>query len=166
MHRFNCCFLVLGVAACAIVLSGCTDGGNTVKTEYVEGVLTVDGETIAEADVTFAPVTQGQGMSAAGRTDANGVYKLTAMGAEAKGSPQGGTLPGDYYVGVIKTVSDTPLSAEEAEAQGVEFVEPEPGVEPEMTYVVPQKYNIPKDSGIKVTVAKGKNDIPLKLVSE
>jgi hypothetical protein len=36
---------------------------------------------------------------------------------------------------------------------------------PKITYVVPQKYNNPRESGLKVTVQAGQNTIPLELTS-
>ena len=105
-------------------------------------------------------------MSATGRTDANGLYKLTASArGEGATNAEGGTLPGEYYVGVIKSVSDTPMSEEEAHEKGVEYVAPPPGQAPTVTHVVPQKYNDPKQSGLKVTVEAGTNDIPIELTS-
>jgi hypothetical protein len=107
-------------------------------------------------------------MSATGTSDANGVYKLTATVTGEQGAePGAGTLPGEYHVGVIKTEFETPLTEEEAEEQGIEYTgEPEPGEDQNMTFIVPQKYNIPQDSGLTVTVKEGDNDIPLKLTTE
>ncbi len=135
--------------------------------EYVEGVVTMDGTPVAEATVMFVPVTEGEGLSATGMTDESGVYKLTAANLGGETAPAGGgTLPGEYYVGVIKSVQEVPLSAEEAEEQGVEFVEPSSESIPETTHVVPVKYNNPKESGLKFTVEAGDNDIPITLTSE
>ena len=33
------------------------------------------------------------------------------------------------------------------------------------THVVPEKYNIPSESGIKVTVKEGANNIPIELTT-
>lgn len=166
MDRSNYCLLLFALSACVVGLTGCP-GGAGVKTEYVEGVVTLDGTPVPEATVMFVPVTEGQGMSATGRTDASGVYKLTAAATgEATATAEGGTLPGEYYVGVIKSVTETAMSEEEAHEKGVEYVAPAPGQAPEVTHVVPQKYNDPKESGLKVTVQAGRNDIPLELTSE
>ena len=94
MHRLNCCrLLVLGLAACAVAMTGCSSP--VTDTNLVEGVVTLDGQPVAEATVTFQPVTEGQGVSATGITDENGVYKLTAVGMGAAGAKaQSGTLAG------------------------------------------------------------------------
>ena len=167
MHRPNYCLLVLGLATCAVTMAGCPGGGAVLDTEYVKGVVTLDGTPVPDATVMFTPVTEGQGVSATGRTDASGVYKLTAAATEgATAKAEAGTLPGEYYVGVIKSVSEVPMSEEEADEKGVEYVAPAPGEEPEVTHVVPEKYNNPRKSGLKVTVEKGSNDIPLELASQ
>ena len=166
MHRLNYCLLALGLAACVVGLTGCP-GQATVDAEYVVGVVTLDGTPVADATVMFSPVTAGQGLPATGRTDASGVYKLTATASEgAAAEPGAGTLPGEYYVGVIKSVTEAPMSEEEAFEKGVEFVPPPPGQAPEMKHEVPGKYNNPKESGLKVTVEAGSNDIPIELTSE
>jgi hypothetical protein len=167
MQRTNYCLVVLVLATCVTVLTGCSGGKATLDTQYVEGVVTVDDKPVEGATVTFVPVNEGQGMSATGTTDANGVYKLTAtVTGDQEAEPGAGTLPGDYYVGVIKTEFASVVSEEEAEEQGVEYEGgPEPGADEDMTFVVPQKYNIPKDSGLQVTVSEGDNDIPLKLTT-
>ncbi len=171
MHRPNCCFLVLCLAACVIGLTGCGGGSQKeiLDTEPVQGLVTLDGEPVPEAVVTFVPVTEGQGVSATGTTDANGVYTLTAaITGEKAGEAGAGTLPGEYLVGVAKTIVESPLSEEEAEEKGVEYVPStgDPGADTTFTYVVPEKYNSPRDSEIKVTVAAGENDIPIELTSE
>jgi hypothetical protein len=167
MHRLNYGLLVVGLATCALAVSGCPGGEGVLDTEYVGGVVTLDDTPVPEATVMFVPVTEGQGTSATGRTDAEGVYTLTAADTgEATAETEGGTLPGEYYVGVIKSVSEVPMSEEEADAKGVEYVAPTPGQEPKVTHVVPQRYNDPKTSGLKVTVKAGDNDIPIKLTSE
>jgi hypothetical protein len=168
MNRLNYGLLLLGLATCAVAMTGCPGGGGEVlDTQYVEGVVTLDGEPVPGATVTFVPVSGGQGVSATGATDPSGVYKLTAVGTgEATAEAGAGTLAGEYYVGVVKTKIETPMTEEEAEEKGVEYVASERSESPEVTHVVPQKYNNPKESGIKVTVKEGKNDIPIELTSE
>jgi hypothetical protein len=166
MKRLNCCLLVLGAAFCAVLFAGCS-GGSTMGVEYVEGLVTMDGQPVPEATVMFVPVTEGEGLSATGMTDANGIYKLTASNLGGETAPAGGgTKPGEYYVGVIKSVSEEPMSEEEAHEQGIEYVAPSGEEVPPVTHVVPVKYNNPKESGVKVTVKAGKNDLPIALTSD
>ncbi len=157
----------MGLAASFAGLAGC-GGQPTLNTEYVEGVVTLDGQPVPEATVTFEPVTDGQGASATGMTNQQGVYKLTAtVTGELAAVHEGGTLPGEYHVGVVKTIVETPMSEEEAEQAGVPYVPTnEYASAPKTTFVVPQKYNNPRESGIQVTVESGRNTIPLELTSD
>jgi hypothetical protein len=155
----------VGAMMCALVFGGCS-GGDVLKTEYVEGTVTLDGSPIAEATVMLVPVTQGQGLSATGQTDDRGVFRLTAANLDGRIAQAGaGTLPGEYYVGVLKSVSETHMSEEESREKGVPYAGPKPGESPPITHIVPVKYNDPKASGLKATVQSGKNTIPLELTS-
>ena len=124
--------------------------------------MTLDGEPVANATVTFTPVTEGAGAMATGTTNAEGKYRLTAVVAGY--TPQGGsgTLPGEYNVGVVKAKPpEIPTSPEASQLK--------PGQRPTgstLTYLVPQKYENPATSGIKKTVKEGKNDIPIELSSK
>jgi hypothetical protein len=141
---------------------GCGGKKAGLKTELVEGVVTLDGEPVADATVTFVPVNPTQGASATGTTDSAGKYRLTAMKPGFNPDPGSGTLPGEYYVGVMKVkLPEQPTSTEAAM--------PKEGQRPTssaLTYVVPQKYDNPQKSGIQKTVKEGKNDIPIELTSK
>ena len=166
MKQSYCSLFLFGAASCALVFAGCS-GGSSLGTEYVEGTVTLDGQSIADATVMFVPVNEGEGASATGMTDENGVYKLTAQNVGGEMAEAGsGTLPGEYYVGVIKSVSEEPMSEEEAYEKGVEYVPPSAEEVPEIEHIVPVKYNNPKESGITVTVKAGKNDIPIQLTTD
>ncbi len=174
MHRLNCCLVILGLATCAVASIGCSPSGKTtIATEYVEGVVTLDGDPVADATVTFMPVNAEEGVSATGLTDANGVYKLTATpGGDEAGEPGAGTVAGEYYVGVVKTTvpeieEEETTSDEAAEGGGATTDEEvyDDTSDDGITYVVPEKYNNPKESGIKKTVKEGKNDINIELTS-
>jgi hypothetical protein len=166
MQRRTDSLLWLGVVVCLAAMVGC-GGQPTLSTEYVEGVVTVDGQPVPEATVTFVPVVEGQGAPATGMTNAQGVYKLTAtVTGEVAAKAEAGTLPGEYHVGVMKNVIETPMSQEEAEKAGVEYTPADEYAAPKITYEVPQKYNNPRESGLKVTVQAGQNNIPLELTSD
>jgi hypothetical protein len=157
-------------ALCALAVLGCP-GTTTLQTEYVEGVVTLDGEPLEGATVTFVPVSAGQGMSATGLTDAQGKYTLTAVGGgEVEATAGAGTLPGEYHVGVVKLEMESPpddeITEEEAKARGVEDEPSEKLAEPKITHIVPQKYNDPRKSGLKATVQEGDNSIPIELASQ
>ncbi|HVX57439.1 MAG TPA: carboxypeptidase-like regulatory domain-containing protein [Candidatus Saccharimonadales bacterium] len=151
-----------GLAAGMMLASvGCGPKQSALKTEEVEGVVTLDGTPVPGATVTFVPV-QPDGATATGMTDSAGKYRLTALKPGYNPQPGSGTLPGEYNVGVSKIKSPEP-------PKSTEETMPKPGERPkgsEITYLVPQKYENPQDSGIKKTVKEGKNDIPIELTSK
>ncbi len=148
----------------AIAVVGC-GGASTLDTHPVEGVVTLDGEPVPNATVMFVPVDEQQGLSATGITDQSGVYTLTAVGTgEDVARAGGGTLPGEYQIGVIKTEVESYLSEEEAMEQGIPY-EPPP-LEPKVDHIVPLRYNLPQRSGLTATVTEGKNNIPIELTSD
>ncbi|HQU42342.1 MAG: hypothetical protein B7Z73_14555 [Planctomycetia bacterium 21-64-5] len=161
---FSKLLLVAGILS-AIVSLGCAEKKKVLATELVEGVVTLDGQPVAGATLTFVPVQDGVGAAATGTSDATGKYTLTAVGAGPGAKPGAGTLPGEYNVGVLKDeVPDVPGSGEE----GYQLpAADQPPSALTVTHVVPQQFNDPKTSGIpKVTVKAGKNDIAIVLKSK
>ncbi len=82
--------------ALMLVASGCGGKGGLVA---VRGVVTLDGQPVEGASVTFSP-EEDSGKAAGGLTDSEGVFDLTTF------SEGDGALPGDYRVTVTKTESD------------------------------------------------------------
>jgi hypothetical protein len=162
MQRLKCPPPLAAILFCFLPLMGCGDKKEvSYETEPVEGILTLDDKPIAGATVTFIPVTEGQGVSATGTTDESGKYTLTAVGKGA-GEPGAGTLPGEYFVGVVK--SEFPSAGDHTEGQASSA--DTAGKTTKMTHIIPEKYNDPKTSGLKVTVKEGDNVIPLTLTSK
>lgn len=153
-------------AALAVILTlaGCGKDSkhNTVK---VEGVVTLDDKPVPNATVTFRPVKEGSGAPATATTDDQGRYSLITVGT---GTREAGAVPGEYHVGVIKTKIDTDTSGDSSDPNyGKQKVAYGKKAEKGVTHAVPQKYNKPEESGIKVTVEGGKdNDIPIELKSK
>ena len=85
----------LGALAMALVALGCGKG-NLVP---VKGVVTLDGQPLEGASVTFVPEENG-GFPAGGRTDANGAFHLSTY------SDGDGARLGDYRVTVTKAAND------------------------------------------------------------
>jgi hypothetical protein len=120
----------------------------------VEGIVTLDGVSVSDAEITFYPVQLGVGESAMGRTDANGVYNLSSM----KGEPGKGTLPADYNITVSKYVTkeiEKPYFDPKQDAV-IKF---------ESKELIPLAYTDVETSPLTTTVTKGKNVIDLKLDS-
>jgi len=114
------------------------------RLENVEGIVTLDGQPVADATITFVPVNDGQGTAATGITDENGDFRLTAAG-ESTAEPSTGIPPADYYVGVVGAIR---RETEESETG------------------VPKKYGNPKESGLRFTVEAGRNKIHIELTTE
>ncbi|MCL2743909.1 MAG: Ig-like domain-containing protein [Planctomycetaceae bacterium] len=60
------------------LFAGCAQRGPVVQ--FVEGTVTFDGAAVAEAEVCFTP-KGAEGIPAVGKTDANGLYRLTSAKA-------------------------------------------------------------------------------------
>ena len=74
--------------AAVLAAAGCGGGSGPVP---VRGVVTLDGQPVANAAVVFVAQTPG-GRDAYGSTDANGAFRLTTT------KPDDGALPGKYKV--------------------------------------------------------------------
>jgi hypothetical protein len=104
------------------------------------GVVTLDGQPLADADVTFTPAS---GRPATARTDATGGFRLGTFG------PADGVLPGACTVTVRKEV---PKDGRQ-DGPYVEYVN-----------VVPAAYADPRQSPLKADVtAAGPNDFRFDL---
>lgn len=73
-------FALLSLALALLVITG--TGCSSTQSDHpplgrVEGVVTLDGQPLADADVTFQP--EGSGRMSVGTTDAEGRYELTYM---------------------------------------------------------------------------------------
>jgi hypothetical protein len=83
--------------AFAILSTGC--GGNSIKTSPVSGRVTVDGQPLSNALVTFLPVGGGAGQSrpsSIGTTDENGRYTLVLN----NGDKTAGAVEGKHKVSI------------------------------------------------------------------
>jgi hypothetical protein len=152
--------------------AGCHSG---LRTEYVEGIVTLDNKPVEGALVTFIPASGETARVAAGTTDARGRYTLTT--AEG-GRPGRGTTEGDYKVTVAKRTPDTskeratvetsqsnqPPSREEMAA--ADRARRAAGLPPPFLYLTPKKYNNPETSGLTATVVRGKNRFNFDMLSD
>ena len=129
---------------------GCSHRGPVVQ--FVEGMVTLDGAPVADANVCFTP-KGAEGLPALGKTDAKGQYRLTSAQAGEFGK---GAVIGDYDVRVQKYV----------DLNAVELVNPQVGDYLPMAkpkHHLPVKYADAKTSGLSATVKKGKNRIDFNL---
>jgi hypothetical protein len=119
---------------------GCGESGPQVIP--VEGIVTLNGQPLDKASVTFMPAA-GQPQSASGATDAAGKFSLvTYIGPKE----YRGALPGAYKVAIMKSS----LSGEVANESGLSIDGMAPNFKVE--YLVPEKYSQPDNSGLTANV--------------
>jgi hypothetical protein len=128
---------VVGGVMVILLIAGCRPAG--LQVEFVEGIVLLDGAPVPDAVIGFSPL--GDGRPATGRTDASGVFHLTAVqgGGAGRGVPVG-----DYVMTVSKMEYDLKGKPRPDDLTNVPVV-----------YVVPQPYGDPKTSDLRVTVRKG-----------
>jgi hypothetical protein len=139
----------------SIVLLGCGETGGPAV-EYVEGVVTLDGKPIEGVNVSFSPTKPDAGTPAVGTTDANGVFKLTAVQG---GKVGGGAGVGDYQVTFSKVKATGGMRTDVKPGDpdyGKESASARPGPS-KIEYEVPQKYENAATSGFTAKVEKGTN---------
>lgn len=151
----RCGVVVLGILVLAS-LAGCGQRGPAV--EFVEGRITLDGEPLNDASVGFSPADAG-GLSAYGRTDATGTYRLTTSQGGAK---LGGAPTGSYVVTVRKYRSRTNNLGPEPDitdtaAHAKWTAEYERLTALPLDSVIPSAYGKPATSGLTATVKPGRN---------
>src|SRR5712692_350445 len=91
---------LLGSFLSAVILTAAGCGGD--KTVKVEGLVTLDGNPLPGATVSFMPV--GEGRAATGQTGADGSFRLGTFGTDD------GALAGEYKVIVVVSEAYETLS--------------------------------------------------------
>ena len=119
----------------------------------VEGVVTLDGTPVSEADVIFYPLDPVTGEGATGRTDDKGYYQLSSV----RGVPGKGTTAGEYRITVSQWVTrelDEP------------YLDRDALVRFESKELLPVIYTEVSNTPLSATVVPGKNEINLILDSK
>jgi len=139
-----------------LMFAGCGSKGHGLKVEYVEGVVTLDGQSLEGASVTFIPKTEGgNAETASGHSDEKGVYKLSSV----NGDPMKGAVAGDYVVNVSKIKVDDPKTGMSYEQAAMSTTVAK------QTQLLPKVYQDRKNSPLTFTVKPGKNKIDIELKS-
>ncbi|GHT43611.1 hypothetical protein FACS189443_7220 [Planctomycetales bacterium] len=124
-----------------------------MKVEYVEGIVTLDGELVLGANVVFVPLTKGEGTieAAGGMSDGQGRYKLSSM----NGDPEKGAVAGKYRVLIEKVeVRDLTVNGSQRRIGDLDYIQ---------ISLLPKIYGDKEKSPLTATVNPGKNNIDLEL---
>ena len=152
-------FVVLAACLGMLGLSGCLGGDGNVGA--VTGTVTIDGELIDHALVTFMPA---QGRASAGWTDEKGVYILAYV------MNQNGALIGEHSVTITtKVVPETNYGAKTYDEGGLI----KPGKKSNKRVqdtgrkeMLPKKYCDRNETELTATVKKGSNTIDFDLTTD
>ena len=165
--------IMLELVAIALLATGCSRGGNRPLVHPVKGRVMLEGQPLEGVGVSVSPVVKGQGVTAFGKTRADGTYTLTSTRGGTLGA---GAVPGEYAVMLQKFVDIAPDAVPPQFAAAVDdssrqvqqwFSRQETSrIEDEKTvrYVVlgllPEAYGEAETSGLRVTVKPGANSGP------
>ena len=150
-----CCIALVAVGLVGAAVVGCGRRGPAV--EMVEGIVLLDGQPVEGATVLFSPESGGPagGVPAAGRTGADGAFRLNAAGGAKFGA---GTKIGDYVVTVTKQDHDpVPPPDPDKPPSGPPNVK--------VWDVLPVVYKHAITTPLRATVKKGKNTYRFELDS-
>lgn len=157
--------LTFCVYSAAIALVGCGDGGSTVTLVESTGKVLLNGEPLANAQVSFIPAS---GPSATGTTTADGSFKLTTGGRL-------GAVPGECRVTVFAVAKGSSDAAAKLGAMTPEDMAAMAGT-PEFDEttqesskeLIPSRYAKPDTSKLTATVSENPadNDFFFELNSE
>ncbi len=125
-----------GLSLLMLLLMGC-GGESKPSTVPVTGLVTLNGEPVAEASVTFYPQ---EGRSASGVTDSSGIFTLTTFEAGD------GAIAGKHRVSIGKQ-SNVPAGNTPEELAKIKEE-------------IPSKYNNAETSGLTADVVAGQ-DAPI-----
>ena len=138
-----------------IFMVGCADRGKPLQVEFVQGTVSLDGEPVSEANVSFIPIDQeGQTERAGGYSDNHGRYRLTS----ANGNPEQGAVAGEYRIVVQKILTETIPSPDPDDGSASAVFK--------TTHMLPEIYRDRKKTPLAATVNKGKNTIDIELKSK
>lgn len=137
------------------LLTGCAPTTERPDTTGVTGTVTLNGEAVEGAVVTFVPT--GDGQSAVGKTDASGKYALTTFGGGD------GAVTGEYAVKISK------YAAPEAAAGGGEEegeYEEDADDTGEQVSLLPEIYADEGTSNLTASVSEGSTTFDFALEGE
>ena len=135
--------LHLMLALLLTLLTGCGGGPKPLP---VSGVVTLDGQPVADAGVMFCPAENGP--MASGTTDAKGKFQLKTTNAL-------GAMAGQYRVAISKKEESGPTTFGVVDPRRIK-----------VKWIIPQKYSNPETSGLKAAVGRDQSEFTFALVSQ
>lgn len=133
--------------------TGCTEKGTLGGLAPAQGVVTLDGAPLAEANIMFSPVGGGEMRAASAKTDSNGAFTMTTL------KPQDGVTPGKFTVTVVKYEKYGPAPEKVIDENGDDVTPAHPE-----RNILPEGYADKHTSGLEVAIpAGGDKNIQIKL---
>jgi len=140
------------LALLTIFVAGCS-GGDYPETVAVTGAVTLDGQPVPEAIITFMPTDGGR--AATGYTNSSGQFTLTTY------QPDDGAEPGAHQIAINPT-EPPPMPGDPVSMDGTKPASPKSYVPP-----FPPKYGDPRQSGFTAEVTPdGENDFKFDMKSK
>lgn len=140
-----------------LFILGCGGPKNLSGLVPGEGVITLNGEKLEGATITFSPEkSDGTSRSAGASSENDGKFKITTL------NPEDGIYPGEYTVTVQKFILLGPEPTEEQIREASDKSIDLPFRE--MKSMIPVKYGKAETSGLKITIpATGDKNIEIAL---
>lgn len=145
------------------VICGCQKGPDT---QFIEGVVTLDGVPVGNATVNFIPKPVdykpdgiNRPLLASGFTDEKGYYRLSSV---MGGRIGGGTTAGEYVITIVKKEQTNKPVIKPGERQTINVA----NIRPKYKYFVPEKFENKETSEVELSVSKGKNRFNFNLKSD
>lgn len=146
--------LLLSISLClGSVFLGCSDQGMLP----VEGTITLDGEPLAGAAISFVPAEGGRPSS--GQTDDQGHFTLASYTAND------GVPPGEYKVTVVKLDARRQAQAAPVEEGSEEGEKLMGNTEQAVKFLTPMKYSTSATTDLRVEVTANMEPVQIDLKS-
>lgn len=153
---------LLSMVIMAVLLAGCSKGGLN-DLNKAKGVITLDGQPLANASITLIPTTP-NARSAGAISDEKGRFEFQTLNSND------GVAAGEYQVTVTKFIMENAYTDEEArifsEAGGKSHKQVFPDrPEPKSVNQIPARYANQATSGLTLTIGDSNSDLKLELTS-
>jgi hypothetical protein len=141
---------------CLVIFNGCGDSTSISGLVPANGKVTLDGAPVGDVNIVFMPMPgSASNRYATAVSKSDGTFQMQTNNSA-------GVLPGKYSITFSKKTV-TPKVTPEEEVRLLEQDKPIP--DPDITFIVPEKYEKAVSSGFSAEVdIKGKKDFLFELV--